>query len=212
MTNVRVNVDSRLMIYSERKRKGGDPSLFFEILEGAIERQDWEYLTDDSGIALGSFTKFIEAPYPIGCGLKRETLLALLSIEHRDADENKAIKERMKMLRTTATRLLDEEVEPLNPNGTNQYTSGDSNTTPRNGDTRDTEYILSRLKRDNPDLARQVMDKRVSANAAAIEAGIYPAKISVNLKDMRSCARTLASRLGDAELDELIAQLQAYRG
>lgn len=210
MTNLRVNVDSRMMIYSERKRKGGDPSLFFEILEGAIKRQDWEYLTDDGGTPLGSFTRFIEAPYPIGCGLKRETLLALLSIEHRDADENKIIKQRMEALRITAVRLLDEEHPTLAKQGRPRKDNNIIFSPERQGT--DPDYILSRLKRDRPDLARQVIDKKVSANAAAIEAGIYPAKISVNLKDMSSAARTLASRLDADQIDELIAQLREHRG
>lgn len=211
MTNLRVNTDSRMMVYTETNRKGGDPSLLFEILEGAIEREDWLYLTDDSGQALGSFIKYIEAPYPIGCGMKPDKLLALLNVEHKyEADTD--VGERMSTLRDTVKLMLYGELPARQPHGANQHTSGVRNTNSSNGHSQTAGDNLRRLKRDNPTLAQRVISGELTANAAAIEAGFRSPKVAVRLDDMRSAARTLASRLDVEQLAELITQLQAYRG
>lgn len=65
-------------------------------------------------------------------------------------------------------RMLAEDVEPVAGHGGKRKQVSDTNlpTEP------DATYVLARLKRDDPDLARQVIDGHVSANAAAITAGI----------------------------------------
>lgn len=54
--------------------------------------------------------------------------------------------------------------------GTNQYTRGDSIRNSIKGGT-NIVYTLARLRRDRPDLAAQVETGKLSANAAAIQAG-----------------------------------------
>ncbi len=209
MTNLRVNVDSRMMVYTEIKRAGGDPSLFFEILEGAIERRDWEYLTDDDGVPVGSFRRYIEAPYPVGCGMKPEKLEALLHVEHRyEADTDFA--ERMASLRGAVKLMLDGELPMLPKHG--EIGNGRLRNTKSKSDTDDAEYALRRLKRDNPELAERVMAGELSAHAAAVEAGFRSPKVAVRLDDMRSAARTLASRLDAEQIDDLIIELDRLRG
>ena len=67
--------------------------------------------------------------------------------------------------------LLLGQVDPLAGHGEigkGRRRDGNANSKHQNDQT----YILSRLKRDRPDLARQVIDGAISAHAAAIEAGI----------------------------------------
>src|SRR5712691_6976453 len=93
-----VKIDTRTLVYGEIRQSGGDPSTLFEILEGVIDRRDWETLFSEDGQPVGSFQRFLESPPPNGCGVRAEKLLALLKVEHRyetDAD----IAERMQKLR-----------------------------------------------------------------------------------------------------------------
>ena len=101
----RMRIDSRTLVYGELKQSGGDPSTLFEILEGVIERHDWEFLVDDEGKPVGSFRRFLEAPLPVGCGVKAEKILALLRVEHR-YETDKDYAQRMKNLRDHVADLL----------------------------------------------------------------------------------------------------------
>lgn len=207
--NVRVNVDSRMLMYSENNSKGGDPSTLFDILEGAIEREDWNRLTDDDGEPLGSFLKYIEAPYPVGCGMSKAKLLALLNIEHRYESKQRDKATRMEALREAVTALLGEEVNALHVNGANQHTGGRYGVTPSSGSRgNDPEYILARLKRDRPDLADQVMHHGMSHYKAAKLAGIHRPETRVYLDDVCAIAAKLASKLDTDQINELISELR----
>ncbi len=62
------------------------------------------------------------------------------------------------------------DARPVAKRGANQHTAGGSNTT-SSGDDRGTAYIAGRLKRDHPALAEEVIAGRLSAHAAAVQAG-----------------------------------------
>ena len=74
--------------------------------------------------------------------------------------------------------LLLEQVGELSGHG-GDHRQGDNGTLKGRGT--DPTYILARLKRDRPDLARQVIDGAISAHAAAIEAGFRKRMKSVTI-------------------------------
>ena len=91
----------------------------------------------------------------------------------------------------------------------NQYTGGKSNNIrlakTAVGTRRD--YTLIRLKNQHAELYERVVAGELSANAAAIEAGIRPKTVSVRLDNVASIARTLRRHLSDEALVGLIAEL-----
>lgn len=167
-TKTTVRIDSRTLVYGELKQSGGDPSTLFEILEGIIARRDWENFVDDNGQPIGSFRRFLEAPLPAGCGVKAEKIIALLGVEHR-YEQDRDYAKRMARLRYDVEYLLANDIQPLNPNGTNQYFGSDISDpkvndkliSKRGGTSR--EYRIAVLKRDAPDIAEQVINRKISA-------------------------------------------------
>jgi hypothetical protein len=67
---------------------------------------------------------------------------------------------------------------------------------------------MRRLNRDRPDLAQAVAEGRLSANAAAIEAGFRRRKVSVPVDVPESTARTLRRYMSPEQLAELARLLQ----
>ena len=59
---------------------------------------------------------------------------------------------------------------------------------------RDATYLVSRLKRDEPELAEQVLTGKISANAAAVQAGIRHAYIRVRADDVQLAVVKLLER------------------
>lgn len=77
-------------------------------------------------------------------------------------------------------RLIREGIEPAAKHGGDREKGQGSVTTLPD---RDQTYIVARLKRDHPDLARQVIDGQITPNAAAIKAGIRKPYIRVRADD-----------------------------
>jgi hypothetical protein len=74
------------------------------------------------------------------------------------------------------------------------------------GDSR--AYLLERLERERPDLLADVIAKRSSAHAAAIEAGFRPRTITVRADSPTSIAATLRRQLTPDDLRELARLLR----
>jgi len=66
---------------------------------------------------------------------------------------------------------------------------------------------LRRLEKDYPDLHEQVVRDGRAVYDAAIEAGFYPKRIAVNLRNAQSAARTLLNNASPEFIEELIAYL-----
>jgi hypothetical protein len=78
--------------------------------------------------------------------------------------------------------------EPLGQYGTNQHVGvGNTNSQDEN----DTSYVVARLRRDNPDLAAEVIAGLISPHAAAIQAGIRKPRASVRIDDPKAAVKTL---------------------
>lgn len=79
---------------------------------------------------------------------------------------------------TGAARLIvkamraDAASQELAPYGTNQHTGGGGDTTSSPKGENDATYLLRRLQREHPELARQAIDGEISVNAAAVTAGL----------------------------------------
>jgi hypothetical protein len=95
---------------------------------------------------------------------------------------------------------------PLNTNGTNQHSQsgGVRNTTPST-DTAD--HVVQRLKRDNPQLAQQVINGTTTAHAAAIKAGHRKKRITMQPDDPHRMARAIRNGSTPETIQELIRLL-----
>ena len=188
----------RLSIYAEIRTSGADPSGFLDILCSAVEREVWTKLRDKDGNAL-TFRQFIEAPYPVGVGSTVDAVAKLVRLSHR---YEAGSPERAAKLATMRRAVDDLVNEPINPNGTNQW-SGDRNPTPTDTDERGRDYDLRRLKRDRGDLAGQVVAGALSANEAAIAAGFKRRRVSVYTDDPVSAAQTLLRHCDLADIEAI---------
>ena len=84
-------------------------------------------------------------------------------------------------------RMLAEDVLPVAGHGANQHGGSDATSTHERGST----YVLARLKRDDPALAQDVVEGTVTANAAAIRAGIRRRYVRVRPDDIDQAMRVL---------------------
>lgn len=75
--------------------------------------------------------------------------------------------------------LKDSKIPGLAEHGINQHSGGGVNNTSIDRGTSDPDYILARLKRDDPTLAQRLIDGEVTANEAAIMSGIRKKYVSV---------------------------------
>ena len=89
-------------------------------------------------------------------------------------------------------RMLAEDVPEAAPHGGPR---GQGSATTLSHD-RDATYVLARLKRDRPDLAAQVVDGTLSANEAAIAAGIRKRYIRVRADDPKAAIAKLEEHFG----------------
>lgn len=152
------------------------------LLRRALDKHVWkERIIVETGEKFEGFPNFeiyTEANPPKGLGIDVETLKRLVEHDPKLIDDIDKLTQRSKG----------------NPTGANQYQSGNgvnhsisSSEEKRNRSTQQ----LRRLRKDYPDLHAQVLRNEKTINEAAVEAGIYPARIAVNLNDAKSAASTL---------------------
>lgn len=67
---------------------------------------------------------------------------------------------------------------------------------------------LRRLRREFPALHAQVMAGKKTITAAAVEAGIYPKRVSVNLQDAKSAAQSIVRNAGAEYAADLVRQIE----
>jgi hypothetical protein len=72
---------------------------------------------------------------------------------------------------------------------------------------RGADYVVARLKRDDPGLAEKVVLGEVTSEAAAREKGWRPRRIAVRLDDAESAARTLRKHMTDPSTRRALARL-----
>lgn len=96
-------------------------------------------------------------------------------------------------------KMIREDIAPGAPNGTNQHSVGCDIITPSARGT-DPSYVIARLKRDNPELAEEVVEGRMSAHAAAVKAGIKKPTATVPVDSAENAIRSLLRRFTKIEL------------
>lgn len=114
-----------------------------------------------------TFGAFVKADPPKGLGGRKAQLVALCGADEKLADQVQA--------------RLREEVAQAAPHGGNRRSDEfqDGTTILKSSRSNDAEHTIARLKRDDPDLARQVTSGEVSAYAAARSKGWKPPRIQV---------------------------------
>ena len=70
-------------------------------------------------------------------------------------------------------------------------------------------YAIKRLKRDNPDLFEKVRSGELSANKAAIEAGIKKPMVQIRADDPVKAAEQMKAKFSSEFIEELVKSLQA---
>jgi hypothetical protein len=150
------------------------------------------------------FRKFIEADRPAGC----QTPLYVLERMLRETDAWEIFLELTRGNPGGAN----------NPNGVNQYSNGEVNHYHVMVDLpvepskpalcgNSVSYALRRLSKERPDLYEQVKAQELTANAAMVEAGFRPKRITVPV-DVKGAAAVLARNFHD-DVPKLIEALQA---
>jgi hypothetical protein len=165
-------------VWETLHRDGAAPGGALEGLATIVEDDTWRRVAGPDGESFRSFRAFVEARPPFGLGTDEPELRKIISLRHPH-ERSAKIHERMEAMRATVKRLLGEDIEPIGPaihagsgrgrktvRGTKGLTGSDT-----------VDYIVARLKRDDPSLAAQVVGGEITANAAARAAGIRKPRI-----------------------------------
>jgi len=165
------------------RRDGGSPGSALEGLAAILEEETWRKVPAGPDVVepFASFTAFVEAPAPFGLGYSIRQLRALLKLEHPDEKKSAVVRERMDAMRVEVERLLGEEIPEARD--WQRPTLADSNkddATNYMAESNSAEYVVSRLKRDDPELAGRVINGEVTANAAARVKGWRKPRIVVS--------------------------------
>lgn len=166
------------------------PGLLKMVLEQGMWRKRAVAMTGQI-VEFQSFEQFAEANAPEGLGSDVKTLLRLC------ADEPKVLS----LLETETKKTLGENGRP------NEETVTRNSLRPaQRGNTR--EYAVARLDRDgHTELAEQVLNREITAAEARRQAGYEKRKISIQMDDAESAARTIAKHIETDVLAELLALL-----
>jgi hypothetical protein len=127
-----------------------------------LDEEAWREFAVPGGkvVRHGTFGAFIEADPPSGLGGRKNQLVALCGT---DAD----LADRVRLL------LLQETPESSRHRGrtVTERSTRDGDTNSSTTSSNSAEYVVSRLKRDDPELAEKVVRGEVTAHAAAREKG-----------------------------------------
>lgn len=104
--------------------------------------------------------------------------------------------------------LIDQakQKKPGNPTGANQHAKGGNldnvkNSSYPSGNSADA--ALRRLRKERPDLHKQVINREKTPNAAMIEAGFRPKTATIRLDKIESIATTLKKKLSKSQIKKL---------
>lgn len=142
-----------LLLYA--KKLSDNEDIFTLSLRNVVTDGSWRDFTLKSGFrhTFETFPDFLA-----WVGVDRSELIAVLRVRGEDA---------------LAAAVLAEGIEPAAKNGTNRFTAESRvSVTNPTSEQPDNTYVVARLKRDDPALAQQVIAGEITANAAAIAAGI----------------------------------------
>lgn len=172
-----------------------DVSMIAGLVRDVIEGGWWSGFTDELGMRVEhpSFQSFVTTPRWRGLGVSRDALVGW--VREHDADAAGLIE-----------RAWREEVAQASAHGTNRHSTAREGAT-QSSDHHAVDGILARLKRDDPDMAQQVVNGELSANAAARIKGWRKPRILVT--SPISVAHRLREHFTADELADLIKELQS---
>lgn len=127
-----------------------------------------------------SLRKFVETPPNKGLGISNPKAWAESLAEHSN----------LKRAANDLVRAIDEQTPPLAKHGEIGNGRGSDTTSTVDPD-RDSTYVIARLKRDDPELAEQVIAGSITPNAAAIQAGIRRRYIRCRADDVNLAVASL---------------------
>ena len=162
----------------ESARSGGQSyKTLLKSLDVVLDNELWrEFVMPPARVrTFAKFDEFLEF-----AGFPPDELLAVLRAHGRD--------ELAARVRSELGGELAEHGEI--GNGRSESRVRDANSTRQD----DATYLVSRLKRDEPELAEQVLTGKISANAAAVQAGIRHAYIRIRADDVQLAVVKLLER------------------
>jgi len=166
----------------ESARSGGQSyKTLLKSLDVVLDNELWrEFVMPPERVyTFARFDEFLKF-----AGFPPDELLAVLRAHGRDE---------------LAARVRSELGGELAKHGENQYSEGGLSVA-NSSRIPDATYLVSRLKRDEPELAEQVLSGKMSANAAAVQAGIRHAYIRVRADDVQLAVVKLLERYERADV------------
>ena len=182
----------RVNLLQEYVASGADDlDMVTRLVGKVIESGAWREFTTPNGFPVRhrTFHDFVTADRWDGLGTSRDALVGW--VREQDPDVASAVE-----------RAWRDEVPAANKRGGDQVSeSRRSSATQSVTEKNDADSILARLKRDDPDMARQVINGELTANAAARSKGWRKPRIL--LTSPESIANGLRKHLTADELNEL---------
>lgn len=171
-----------------------DVSMIAGLVRDVIEGGWWSGFTDELGMRVEhpSFQSFVTTPRWRGLGVSRDALVGW--VREHDADAAGLIEKTWN--KEVPAAKSEKGRTPGNAGGTRISTHEKT-----------ADSILARLKRDDPDMAQQVVNGELSANAAARIKGWRKPRILVT--SPTSVAHRLREHFTADELADLIKELQS---
>jgi len=166
-------------------------NLFFERYpDGTTKYKFFIHPETDEEIRYDTLDDFLEAKTPIGLQCTREDLRKWA--EYAEDRIKQVVKDELngKLTEHGTNRHTTSRV--VNNNSTNSYMKSSSSEA----------YIISRLKRDNPEMAQKVLSGELSAHQASIKTGIRKKYIQVQ-DNPAKLAEKLKATWSDEKLEEL---------
>jgi hypothetical protein len=181
-------------------RDGASPAGALDLLASIVEDRDWENVTDAKGKPFAGFRAFVRDK-AVGLDFDPDQLPKVLELRHpRESLPDVAY--RMATMRQAVRALLLEEI-PVAPAavhaGPGRGLKTDCATTGLKPDRAET--VVSRLKRDDPGMAEQVIRGDLTPNAAALAKGWRKPRIVVS--SPAAVAAALRKYMTEQQLAEL---------
>lgn len=167
-----------------------DLDMVTNLVGKVIESGSWREFTTPNGfpVAHSTFQSFVTADRWDGLGTSRDALVAW-------------VREQDPVVADLVERAWRGEVPAANKVGDNQHGSSATCTTPAKDGNASADSILARLKRDDPALATEVVEGRITANAAARQKGWRKPRIL--LTSPHSIVSGLRKHLTDDEIAQI---------
>jgi hypothetical protein len=186
-------------------RDGASPAGALDLLAAIVEDRTWERLADVKGVLFaGRFRAFVEARPPFGLGYDPDQLREVIKLRHpHESVERVAV--RMDEMRAAVETELLAGICKAPDRGAGRPNARDTRINPsRESD--GVERVVARLKRDDPELAEQVVRGEITPNAAARKKGWRRARIVVSTPERT--AKSLQKHMPPEDFAQFAAEIR----